>query len=131
RRGPARGHHICGARPGHRQQAPRGLVGRRARQDRRARVHHLLYSEAAAGPVRAQGPGDGDMILGRAFLPDATLGAPRYLSLLSPGGWSLYGLAAIVLFVVFPLLHLTVPTDSALHIRSEEHTSELQSLRHL
>ena len=56
------------------------------------------------------------MILGRAFMPDATLGAPRYLSLLSPGGWSLYGLAAIVLFVVFPLLHLTVPADSALHI---------------
>src|SRR5207247_8766325 len=56
------------------------------------------------------------MILGRAFMPDATLGAPRYLSLLSPGGWSLYGLAAIVLFFVFPLLHLTVPADSALHI---------------
>ena len=56
------------------------------------------------------------MILGRAFMPDATLGAPRYLSLLSPGGWSLYGLAAVVLLVVFPLLHLTVPADSALHI---------------
>ena len=42
------------------------------------------------------------MILGRAFMPDATLGAPRYLSLLSPGGWSLYGLAAVVLLVVFP-----------------------------
>jgi urea transport system permease protein len=56
------------------------------------------------------------MILGRAFMPDATLGAPRYLSLLSPGGWSLYGLAAVALLVVFPLLHLTVPADSALHI---------------
>ncbi len=56
------------------------------------------------------------MILGRAFMPDATLGAPRYLSLLSPGGWSLYGLAAVVLLVVFPLLNLTVPADSALHI---------------
>ncbi|HEY2968504.1 MAG TPA: urea ABC transporter permease subunit UrtC [Casimicrobiaceae bacterium] len=49
-------------------------------------------------------------------MPDATLGAPRYLSLLSPGGWSLYALAAIVLLIVFPLLHLTVPADSALHI---------------
>ena len=56
------------------------------------------------------------MILGRAFLPDATLGAPRYLRLLSPGEWSVYGLAAVVLCVVFPLLHLTVPADSALHI---------------
>jgi urea transport system permease protein len=56
------------------------------------------------------------MILGGAFMPDATLGAPRYLRLLSPGEWSLYGVAAVVLFLVFPLLHLTVPANSALHI---------------
>jgi urea transport system permease protein len=56
------------------------------------------------------------MILGGAFMPDATLGAPRYLRLLSPGGWSVYGVAAVVLFLAFPLLHLTVPADSALHI---------------
>ena len=38
------------------EQVPRGLVRRGAGQDRRAGVHHRLHPEAAAGPVRAQGP---------------------------------------------------------------------------
>ncbi len=37
-------------------QVPRRLVGRGAGQDRHARVHHHFHPEAAAGPVRPQGP---------------------------------------------------------------------------
>ncbi len=46
---------VCGARPRHRQQVPRGVARRGAREDRRARVHHRLHPEAAAGLVRAEG----------------------------------------------------------------------------
>ena len=38
------------------QQVARRLAGRGAREDRGAGVHHHLHPEAAAGPVRAQGP---------------------------------------------------------------------------
>ena len=55
-------------------------------------------------------------MMGSAFVPVAATGGPRFVGLLSAGGWSLYGLCAIVLFVVFPLLHLAVPADSALHL---------------
>src|SRR5271155_1274205 len=54
--------------------------------------------------------------MGTAFAPTGAIGGPRFIGLLSAGGWSLYGMAALVLFVVFPLLHLTVPADSALHL---------------
>ena len=56
RRRPARGHGLRGAGPRHRQQVPRSVAGRGARQDRGARVHHHLHPEAPAGPVRAEGP---------------------------------------------------------------------------
>ena len=46
---------------GRRQQAARADHRRRARQDRAAGLHHPVHSEAAARPVRAQGPGGGGM----------------------------------------------------------------------
>src|SRR5215469_13826817 len=55
-------------------------------------------------------------MMGASFVPLAPAGGPSLVRLLSPGGWSVYGLAALVLFVAFPLLHLVVPADSALHL---------------
>ena len=55
RRRPARGNRVRGDGPRHRQQVPRGVVRRGARQDRGARVHHHLHPEAAARVVRAEG----------------------------------------------------------------------------
>ena len=46
----------------HRQQVPRAVRRRGARQDRRPGAHHPLHPEAPARPVRAQGPGGGGMI---------------------------------------------------------------------
>ena len=51
-----------------------------------------------------------------AFVPMIATRAPRSFKLLSGSGWAAYGIAAIVLFVVFPLLHLAVPQGSPLHI---------------
>ncbi len=53
---PARRHGAGGARPGPGQQGARRRRRRGAGQDRRAAVHHRLHPEAAAGPVRGQGP---------------------------------------------------------------------------
>jgi len=53
---------------------------------------------------------------GTAFAPSHAAGELRILQLLSSGGWSLYGLAALILFVLFPLLHLVVPVDSPFHL---------------
>ena len=50
-----------------------------------------------------------------AFVPQAGHG-PRFLGLLSLGGWGAYGIAALALFVVFPVAHLAVPADSPLHL---------------
>jgi urea transport system permease protein len=56
------------------------------------------------------------MMTGAAFVPQAGRGGPRLAGLLSGGGWSAYGLAALVLFVVIPVSHLSLPADSALHL---------------
>ncbi len=45
----------------HRQQVPRALCRRGARQDPGAGADHPVHPEAAARPVRAQGPGGGSM----------------------------------------------------------------------
>ena len=55
-------------------------------------------------------------MMGTAFVPVDATGGPRFAGLLSAGGWSLYGLAALVLFVVLPLSHLAVPADSPFHL---------------
>ena len=49
---------------------------RRARQDPAARLHHPVHPEAAARPVRAQGPGGGGMIA-RSLLRQARPARPR------------------------------------------------------
>ena len=51
-----------------------------------------------------------------AVAPVAATGGPRFIGLLSARGWSLYAIAAVVLFIVFPVLHLVVPPDNALHL---------------
>ena len=51
-----------------------------------------------------------------AFVPVQALAGPRSLRLLSAGGWSFYTVAAVMLFIVLPVLHLVVPPDSALHL---------------
>ena len=45
----------------------------------------------------------------------APVKAPRHPMLTRPG-WMAYGLAALALFVVFPVAHLAVPADSPLHL---------------
>jgi len=55
-------------------------------------------------------------MMGASFVPLAPAGGPSLVRLLSPGGWSFYVAAAFVLFVAFPILHLVVPADSALHL---------------
>src|SRR5215467_1655587 len=55
-------------------------------------------------------------MMGASFVPLAPAGGPSLVRLLSPGGWSFYVAAAFVLFVAFPILHLIVPADSALHL---------------
>ena len=56
------------------------------------------------------------MMMGSAFVPHAGIGGPRSLRLLSAGGWSAYGIAALLLFVAFPVSHLLLPADSPLHL---------------
>ncbi len=63
RRGATCRHGVRGAGPRRGQQVPRILVGRGARQDRRARLHHRIHPEASAGHVRPQGPLGGGMIM--------------------------------------------------------------------
>src|SRR5262249_24113237 len=85
-----------------RQQAARIVVGRGAREDRGAGLHHHLHPEAPAGPVRVAGPGGGDVS------PIARLYGPR--------GWMALLAAALIVFIVVPLLNLAVPPDSAFHV---------------
>src|SRR5450755_1868554 len=63
----------------------------------------------------AQGPGVS--ALGSAALaPAAIADGPRFARLLPLRGWVFYVVAALVLFVVFPVLNLAVPAGSALHL---------------
>jgi urea transport system permease protein len=39
-----------------------------------------------------------------------------FLRLYGPRGWTILGVCAVVAFVVFPVLHLAVPADSAFHV---------------
>ena len=53
---------------------------------------------------------------GRAFVPGLRGDGPRFARLLPAKGWLFYVAAALVLFVVFPVLNLAVPSGSALHL---------------
>jgi urea transport system permease protein len=65
---------------------------------------------------------DGTEIPGMSSLGDAPLtpalvgSGPRFARLLPAKGWLFYAAAALVLFVVFPVLHLVVPASSAFHL---------------
>src|SRR5512134_488900 len=93
--GPACRHGVRRARARFRQQAARVLVGRGARQDRAARLHHLLHPAPAAGPVRAEGQGGGGV------------SSPLRLAI---------GAFAIVAFLVFPICNLMIPPGHPLHL---------------
>src|SRR5712664_1712109 len=107
RRGAARRHGLRGPGAGLRQQAARILAGRRARQDRGARVHHLLHPAAPTGHVRPEGASRGSLKMG----PNS----PAFSRLYGPKGWAALGAVACVIFVVFPLLNLVVPAASPFH----------------
>ena len=97
-----------------------GVAGRGARQDRRAGVHHHLHPEAAAGPVRAEGPDRGGLTPWRVgFVPlDASGAAAALRAALrrARASWR-FGAAALVLFVVVPGRATScVPAGSALHL---------------
>jgi len=55
-------------------------------------------------------------MMGAAFVPMVNAGEPRLMRLFSGGAWSFYALAALVLFVVFPVLNLVVPAGNVLHV---------------
>src|SRR5258706_11798231 len=104
RRRPARRHGLRRAGARFRQQAARVLVGRGAREDRGAGLHHRLHPAPAAGPVRAARQGGG-------------LSLPLRLSTLyGPRGWTLLSIGAAIAFIVFPLFNLVVPPGHALHL---------------
>jgi ABC-type branched-subunit amino acid transport system permease subunit len=72
-------------------------------QDPRAGVHHPVYPEAAARPVRAEGPG------GRSMITTMLLRAM--------GKWSYVFLAVLaVIAVLVPVMHLAVPAGHPLHV---------------
>ena len=83
------------------QQAARRRGRRGARQDRRAGLHRHLHPEAAAGPVRAEGPERGGMSAARrrSCLPRSR---PRGL-LLGMRGWAGVTIALVVVAVLVPL----------------------------
>jgi urea transport system permease protein len=56
------------------------------------------------------------MMSGAAFVALAPAGGPQFARLLPLNGWLAYVAAALVLFVAFPVLHLVVPPNSALHL---------------
>ena len=69
--------------------------------------------------LRAEGGHEGRALsaLGSAALgPLALAGGPRFTRLLPAKGWLFYVVAALVLFVAFPLLNLVVPSASAFHL---------------
>ena len=55
-------------------------------------------------------------MMGTAFVPVAGVNGPRFVRLLPAGGWFFYVAAALVVFVAFPVMHLVVPANSALHV---------------
>src|SRR5262249_106047 len=87
----------------HRQQVPRAVRRRGARQDRDPGADHPVHPEASAGPVRPQGPGGRSMMTSfvvRSF----DRGAIAFLVVLA------------AFAVVVPLLNLVVPASSPLHM---------------
>ena len=88
----------------HRQQVPRALCRRGARQDRHPGADHPVHPEAPARTVRPEGQGGGGMIAGLvvALARSRRHRLPRHL------------LAVIAILV--PLLNLMVPPTSPFHV---------------
>ena len=91
--------------PGHRQQVAGALRRRGARQDRRAGVHHPVHPEPSARPVRAQGPGGGEL----SRMTDARRSAALPTTALLA---RLRALACVLLLVVRAAAQLVVPDGS-------------------
>jgi urea transport system permease protein len=53
---------------------------------------------------------------GAAFVPVIAAGGPRFVRLLPAKGWLFYAVAALLLFVAFPVLNLVVPPGNVLHL---------------
>jgi urea transport system permease protein len=53
---------------------------------------------------------------GAAFVPVIAAGGPRFVRLLPTKGWLFYAVAALLLFVAFPVLNLVVPPGNVLHL---------------
>src|SRR5262249_4988765 len=87
----------------HRQQVPRAVRRRGARQDRDPGADHFVHPEAPARPVRPQGPGGGSMT-----------SSPLIRALDRGAVWFVLALAAIG--VIVPLLNLFLPPTSAWHV---------------
>src|SRR5262249_9410752 len=105
RRGQSVGHAGRRIHARHRQQVPRALCRRRARQDRDPGTDHPVHPEASARPVRLEGPGGGGMIAGHVS---------RALDVVTLT--FLATLAAIGLLV--PVLNLLVPATSPFYLSS-------------
>jgi urea transport system permease protein len=73
-------------------------------------MRFFLQAEGRREGLGVSAPG------GTAFVPVIAAGGPRFARLLPAKGWLFYVAAALVLFVVFPVLNLAVPSGSALHL---------------
>src|SRR5262249_33812149 len=89
----------------HRQQVPRALCWRGARQDRDPGADHPVHPEASARPVRPEGQGGGGMIAG-LVLPSLDRGAIAFLATIAAIG------------ILVPVLNLFVPATSPFHLSS-------------
>src|SRR5207253_4062271 len=117
-------HGSGGTRP--RQQVSRTDGGGGAGEDRRPRLHHPLHPAQAAGPVCASRPGGGRLMttMSRRLLSlGANLSWPqwpapgaRLRTLFPRRTWTVVLAGYALLAVVVPVLHLAVPSSSALHV---------------
>src|SRR5690606_22659158 len=94
--------------PRHRQQVPRAGRRRRPRQGGRARSHHPFHTAPAAGALRPQGPGRGEL---RAMRLESETRAP----LLGVKGWAIFIAVGLFLVVAVPLLN-ALPPSSPVHV---------------
>ena len=88
-----------------REQVPRALCRRGARQDPRPRLHHPLHPEAPARPVRAQGPGGGILMTHARCSAALDRSARRRSSSI-----------LLVIAALVPALHLLLPAGHPLHV---------------
>src|SRR6202035_3201147 len=103
RRRQSLGHAGRGLHARHRQQVPRALRRRRARQDRHPGLHHPVHPEASARAVRPQGQGGGSM-----------MSSPLIRAL--DRGAVIFMLLLVAIGIAVPLLNLLTPDSSPFHV---------------